>query len=153
MKRKNILILIFMFLLYTLTFSEITVKISEPIRFKDLNTKSLGEDYIVGEGAFEVSTDNEEKDIGKKIIFRFPETGFMTNRKNNIKIAKYAMETEDKSMIISTKREIVKFYALVDRREIGRNKDPKIVEGEYVGYVPIIFSLYEKEFKNSEGLK
>ncbi|WP_407537973.1 hypothetical protein [Cetobacterium somerae] len=67
----------------------------------------------------------------------------MTNKKNTIKIDKYSLETEENSMIISTKRELVKFYALVNRRNIGKNKDPKIVEGEYVGYVPVVFSLYE----------
>lgn len=150
---KKRYILIFMLLFSTLTFSEVIVKIYEPIRFKDLNTKSLGEDYIVGEGAFEVSTNNEKEDLGKKIVFRFPDSGFMTNKKNSIKIKKYSMETEEKSMIISTKREIVKFYALVNRREIGKNKNPKIVEGEYVGYVPVIFSLYERAYKDSEVLR
>lgn len=130
-------------LISSLTFGEVNIKIHEPIRFKDLNTRSLERDYLVGEGSFEVYTDNEKEDIGKKIIFRFPETGYMSNRKNTIKIDKYNMETEKNSMIISTKREIVKFYALVNRREIVKNRDPKVIEGEYIGYVPVIFSLYE----------
>ena len=140
---KKILWLMGLCLISSLVFGEVHIKIHEPIRFKDLNTRSLERDYIVGEGSFEVYTDNEKEDIGKKIVFRFPEVGYMSNRKNIVKIDKYSIETNENSMIISTKRELVKFYALVNRREIGKNKDSKIVEGEYVGYVPVIFSLYE----------
>lgn len=140
---KKILWLIGMCIISSLVFGEVHIKIHEPIRFKDLNTRSLERDYLVGEGSFEIYTDNEQEDIGKKIVFRFPEVGYMTNKKNNIKIDKYSMATDENSMIISTKREIVKFYALVNRREIGKNKEPKVVEGEYTGYVPVVFSLYE----------
>lgn len=140
---KKILWLMGICLISSLTFGEVHIKIHEPIRFKDLNMRSLERDYIVGEGSFEIYTDDEKVDIGKKIVFRFPEYGYMTNRKNIIKINKYSMATNENSMIISTKREIVKFYALVNRREIGKNKEPNIVEGEYVGYVPVVFSLYE----------
>lgn len=140
---KKILWLIGICIISSLAFGEVHIKIHEPIRFKDLNTRSLERDYLVGEGSFEVYTDNEQEDIGKKIVFRFPEVGYMTNKKNTIKIDKYSMETDENSMIVSTKREIVKFYALVNRREIGKNKEPRVVEGEYVGYVPVVFSLYE----------
>ncbi len=140
---KKILWLMGMCIISSLTFGEVHIKIHEPIRFKDFNTRSLERDYLVGEGSFEIYTDKEEDDIGKKIVFRFPEIGYMTNKKNTIKVDKYSMATDENSMIISTKREIVKFYALVNRREIGKNKEPKIVEGEYVGYVPVVFSLYE----------
>ncbi|MGL5413966.1 hypothetical protein [Cetobacterium sp.] len=144
MYKKNFLMsLIGVVLFSSVAFSEVFIKIHEPIRFKDLNTRSLERDYIVGEGSFEVYTDNEKVDLGKKIVFRFPETGYMSNKKNNIKIEKYSMETSDNSMLISTKREIVKFYALVNRREIAKNKEPKVIEGEYTGYIPVVFSLYQ----------
>lgn len=139
---KKMLWLLGMCLVSSLSFGEVHIKIHEPIRFKDLNIKSLERDYLVGEGSFEIYIDKEE-DIGKKIVFRFPDSGYMTNKKNIIKVDKYSMVTDENSMIISTKREIVKFYALVNRREIGKNKEPKIIEGEYVGYVPVVFSLYE----------
>lgn len=141
---KKILAVITFFIIYTLSLSEVFVKIHEPIRFKDLNTRSLGQSYIVGEGSFEIYTDREDLDLGKKIIFRFPDNGIMTNKKNQIKIDEYKMDNDENSMIISTKREIVKFYALVNRRNIGKNELPEIVEGKYIGYVPVIFSLYEK---------
>lgn len=140
---KKVLLLMWMMSMSLLTFSQISVKINEPIRFKDLNTRSLEGDYLVGEGSFEVSTDKVEEDLGKKIVFMFPETGFMTNKKNTIKVEKYGMETEEKSMIVSTKREIVKFYAFIKRRDILKNKDPKVIEGEYVGRIPVVFSIYE----------
>lgn len=138
-------------MLSSVALAEVTVKILEPIRFKDLNTISIEADYLVGEGVFEVSTDNPKVDLGKKIVFRFPETGIMTNKKNTITVKKYSLPTKDDSMIISTEREQVKFYALIDRREIGRNKLPEIVEGEYVGYVPVVFSLYERIKKGGEN--
>lgn len=149
--RKNIFILLYLLLMLPLlimlshtALAEISVKINEPIRFKDVNTNSLGDDYILGEGSLEISTDNEKEDIGKKIVLTFPEEGILSNKKNNIHIKKYSLETKDKSMIISTKKEIIKFFAIADRREIERNKDPQIIEGEYVGKVPIVLSLYKK---------
>lgn len=151
MMRKNIFVLLYLLLMVPLlimlprtALAEVSVKISEPIRFKDVNTNSLGEDYILGEGSLEISTDNEKEDIGKKIVFTFPEGGMLSNKKNNIRVKKYSLETEDKSMIISTKKEIIKFFAIADRKEIERNKDPQIIEGEYVGKVPIVLSLYKK---------
>lgn len=147
---KKIIELLGMILISSFAFGEVSIKINEPIRFKDFNTRSIERDYIVGEGSFEVSTDNEKGDLGKKIIFRFPEQGYMSNKKNTIKINKYSMETDDNSMIISTKREIVKFYALVNRREIGKNNTPEVIEGEYVGYVPVVFSLYENIVKGGK---
>lgn len=136
--------LIVFFIIYSFSFSKIIIDIKEPIRFKDFNTKALKETYIVGEGAFEIYTDNEKNDLGKKIIFKFPKNGIISNKKNQIKVNKYQMENNANSMILSTKREIVKFYALISKKEIKKNKDPHLLEGEYVGYVPIIFSLYEK---------
>ena len=138
-------------MLSSLAFSDVTVKILEPIRFKDVNTISIDGNYVVGEGVFEVSTDNPKEDLGKKIVFRFPENGTMTNKKNTIPVKKYSLPTDDNSMIISTERESVKFYALINRRDIGKNKAPEVVEGEYTGYVPIVFSLYERIGKGGEN--
>lgn len=147
---RRLLWIIGSILMSTIVLGEVFVKIHEPIRFNDLSTTSIERDYIVGEGTFEIYTDDEKNDLGKKIVFRFPEEGYMSNKKNSIKIDKYSMETDDNSMIISKKRELVKFYALVNRRNIGRDKDPKIVEGEYTGYVSVIFSLYERIKKGGE---
>ncbi|MGL5122602.1 MAG: hypothetical protein ACRC6K_00330 [Fusobacteriaceae bacterium] len=147
---RKIFLIIGLCFVSSLIFGEVYIKIYEPIRFKNLNMRSLERDYLVGEGSFEVYTDNLKKDIGKKILFKFPEIGYMTNKKNIIKIIKYSMETEDNMMLISTKREIVKFYALVNRRKIGKNKEAEIVQGEYVGYVPVIFSLYENIIRGGE---
>lgn len=141
---RKIFIAVCMIIISSFTLAEVFIKIHEPIRFKDLNTRALERDYLLGEGSFEIYTDNETEDIGKKIVFRFPEIGYMSNKKNIIKVEKYSLQKDDKSMILSTKREIVKFYAFVNRRNIGKNKEPEIVEGEYTGHIPVVFSLYEK---------
>lgn len=150
MSMRKIILTMFGCILSVTSFSQVDVKILEPIRFKNLNTLAINDDIIVGEGQFEVSTDNKEEDLGKKIVFRFPNEGFMTNKKNIIKVEKYSLDetgkigNEKNEMIISTEREIVKFYAFVKRRDISRDKDAEQVEGEYVGYVPVVFSLYKR---------
>lgn len=139
---KKVIWLVGLFIVSNLVFGEVYIKIHEPIRFKDFSTRSIENDYLVGEGSFEIYTDSDE-DLGKKIVFRFPEVGYMSNKKNTIKVEEYSIEGDKNSMIISKKREIVKFYASVNRREIKKNKEPEIIEGEYIGYVPVVFSLYE----------
>ncbi len=142
---KLIYSLVLLLLINCFSYGEVFIKIHEPIRFDEYNTRSIRSDILVGQGTLEVYTDNEKEDIGKKIIFRFPDTGLMTNRKKWIKIEKYATEDKKNEMIISNKRELVKFYAVIDKKKINKGEDPQIIEGDYIGYVPIILSLYSKK--------
>lgn len=148
MKIKLFLIMIISF--STMALGEINIKINEPIRFKDMNTRSLGSDYLCGQGSFEVYTDNEEEDLGKKISFKFPSYGYISNKKNVVKVEKYTLEDDEDSMILSTKREIVKFYALVKKREINSWKEPEIIEGRYEGTVPVEIFVYKKVMEDTE---
>ena len=126
------------------SFSKVEISIFEPIRFKYFNTKMLGTDKIVGEGIIQITTDNKEEDYGKKLTFDFPKSGLMTNRKKWVKIEKYHLELPEKEMIITQETEHIKFYAILDRRDIDKGEEAEIIEGDYVGYVPIIVSQYSK---------
>lgn len=132
------------FLLSIPSFAKIEVSIFEPIRFKYFNTRDLGSDKIVGEGIIQIFTDNKEEDIGKKLVFDFPKSGLLTNRKKWVKIEKYHLELPDKEMIITQETEHIKFYAILDKRDIDKGEEADIIEGNYIGYVPIIVSQYSK---------
>ena len=133
-----------MFLLSFQSFAKIEISIFEPIRFKYFNTRDLGTDKIVGEGIIQVSTDNKEEDIGKKLVFDFPKSGLMTNRKKWVKIEKYHLELPEKEMIITQETEHIKVYAILDRRDIDKGEEADIIEGDYIGYVPIVISQYSR---------
>ncbi|MGL5316307.1 MAG: hypothetical protein ACRC92_23835, partial [Peptostreptococcaceae bacterium] len=36
----------------------------------------------------------------------------------------------------------VKFYAILDRRELDRGESIEVIEGEYVGQLPIVMGVY-----------
>ena len=124
------------------TYSEISLKIHEPIRFKNINTKAVG-DLVVGEGSIEVFSDDLEVDKNKKFVFKFPKKGLITNRKRWVKIDKYIMEDSDKSFKMYREKKIVKIYAVIERRKLNDQLiNAEDLEGEYIGYVPIIVEQY-----------
>ncbi|MGL5311804.1 MAG: hypothetical protein ACRC92_01020 [Peptostreptococcaceae bacterium] len=137
------IITIFTFLVMTITsYSEVKLKIHEPMRFENINMTTLP-DTIVGKATIELSTDNIEEDFGKKLTFKFPESGLMTNKKRWLKIEKYLMEESDKEIILENERRLVNIYAIIDRKVINDGKmEANFIEGEYVGYLPIIVSQY-----------
>ncbi len=143
---KNIL-LILMFMIYFKSYSEITLKIHEPIRFENVNTKAAG-DIVVGAGVIEITSDNLEIDRNKKFIFKFPKKGLMTNKKRWVQIDKYIMEDSDKTFRMTRERRLVKIFAIIERKKLNdqiiRAED---LEGEYVGYVPIIVEQYGQPLK------
>lgn len=146
--------IIFSFMFINLiTFGEIHIKIFQPLRFNNVNTRSVSEsDSVIGEGILEISTDNLKKDEGKELAFLFPQKGLMTNRKKWVKIDSYYMDLKDKKLIIDRETVQVKFYAKLDRDNFRKpGEDPEIVEGDYIGYVPIIVSQYSKLENRSDS--
>lgn len=125
-----------------LTYAEITIKIFEPIRFDDVVNETFGKTISVGTGIIEISTDNLDEDLGKKIVFSFPEKGLMTNRKKWIEIEKYQLENKDREITITGKVQQIKLYALLDKKSIDKNEEPNIIEGDYIGFIPIVISQY-----------
>lgn len=134
---------LFTFLVMAITsYSEVKLKIHEPMRFENINMTTLP-DTIVGKATIELSTDNIEEDFGKKLTFKFPESGLMTNKKRWLKIEKYMMEESDKEIILENERRLINIYAIIDRKVINDGKmEANFIEGEYVGYLPIIVSQY-----------
>ena len=124
------------------TYSEIRLKIHEPIRFENINTKAVG-DVVVGKGSIEVFSDNLEVDQNKKFVFKFPKKGLITNKKRWVKIDKYIMEDSEKTFKLTSEKKIVKIYAVIERRKLNDQFiNAEDLEGEYIGYIPIIVEQY-----------
>lgn len=134
------------FIINLIAFGQIHMKIFQPLRFTDVNTRSISEgDSVIGTGILTITTDNLKEDAGKELVFLFPEKGLMTNRKKWVKIDKYYMDLKDKKLLIDRENIQVKFYAKLDRSNFRKpGEDPEIVQGDYIGYVPIIVSQYGK---------
>ena len=82
------LLLFLMSIISFSSYSEIKLKIYEPMRFEAVNLSNMS-DTVIGRGSIEIYTDNLENDYGKKLVFKFPEKGLMTNKKRWLKIEKY----------------------------------------------------------------
>ena len=138
------LILLLMIVISNFGFAKINIKIFEPIRFNDVITNTINKDEVTGEGILEIYTDDLEMDLGKKLKFYFPKKGLMTNRKKWVKIKEYRLEKKTDDFIITKEREQVKIIAILDKRDIDNGEEAEIIQGEYIGYVPIIVSQYSK---------
>lgn len=138
------------------TFAKIQVKMVEPMVFKKMNSEALGT-KVLAKGVLEVSTDNKEEDYGKLLKFFFPEVGFLTNRKHWIKVEGFYIDKNEDEHIISREKERIDFYGVIDRKDIGKwDFPPEIIEGDYVGYIPINISQYGKlsdAFKNEHKVE
>ncbi len=148
MFKKFIIILL---ILSTSTFAKIIVKVNEPIRFKDINSSELG-NIVTGEGIVEIFTDNLEEDLGKKVILRFPTDGLMTNSKKWLIVDKYMIDEGDREIEIIQERRRVKIYAILKKTQIDdKTYTAEQLEGEYVGYAPIIVEVYGRLVKELES--
>ncbi len=138
------LILLLMLIISSFSFAKINIKIFEPIRFNDVLTNTINKEEVIGEGILEIYSDDLEADLGKKLKFYFPKKGLMTNRKKWVKIKEYRLEKKSDDFIITREREQVKITAILDKRDIDNGEEAEIIQGEYIGYVPIIVSQYSK---------
>lgn len=131
------------FLIFTIkSYSEIRISIYKHMKFKEVNTRSIGQN-IVGMGILELYAD--EEDFGKIVTINFHDKGYMTNRKHWIEVQNLSVEDKDKEFVINQKTKQIKFYGTIDKKKIDRNiQDIDIIEGEYIGATPIILSIYAK---------
>lgn len=137
-------IVLMMICLNLTIFAEVRVRIHEPIRFKNINTKAYGE-VAVGQGSIEVYSTAIEEDLGKMVKIKFPQQGLMTNQKRWLKVERYKIAKDDEKFVIDREKRIVNFYAFIRRRELNKNDlDGTRVEGEYLGYAPILIEQYGK---------
>ncbi|MHA5067249.1 hypothetical protein [Cetobacterium somerae] len=139
--RKNIVLIVFM-TIFSMSFSEIKVKIVEPLRFRDINHTEVGPNQVIAVSHVEIYTTDKEKDLGKRITFKFPNFVNMTNRKKWVKVERVGMDRKQNEVILENERELVKFYAILDRRELDKGESVEVIEGEYVGQLPIIMGVY-----------
>ncbi|MBC2852024.1 hypothetical protein H5J22_11510 [Cetobacterium sp. 8H] len=139
--RKNIVLIVFM-TIFSMSFSEIKVKIVEPLRFRDINQTEVGPNQVVAVSHVEIYTTDKKKDLGKRITFKFPNFINLTNRKKWIKVERVGMDRKQNEIMLENERELVKFYAILDRHELDRGETIEVIEGEYVGQLPIIMGVY-----------
>ena len=144
---KKIVTILNMILLCSFAYGKVSVKIHEPIRFQPHNIRSISNSKLVGKGTLEISTDNEIEDLGNKIVFSFIDSGVMTNKKNWIKVEKYQLKNQKKEVLITKKRELIDVYAIVDKSQFKNYQEAERIEGEYVGRLPIVLSLYSTQSK------
>lgn len=141
---KIIKLLIMFFTISILSYSEIEVKVFKDLTFQEINSTDMRE-AVVGKGVLQIEA--EKEDYGKVIEFVFVEKGVMTNGKTPIQVEKFGLfDKDDEKITIDRKTRQVEFYAVVDKRKIGKKMvDAKLLEGKYVGVMPIMINIYAPE--------
>lgn len=140
---KNNIFFLFLMLSH-ISYTKLDVKMVEPMVFKRLNTEALGT-KVLAKGIIEISTDNKEEDYGKLLKFMFPKVGFITNKKQWLKVEGFYIEKDKDEYIITKEREQINFYGIIDRKDIGKwDFSPEVIEGDYIGYIPINIAQYGK---------
>lgn len=144
MKRGVISILMAFLVVSQISFSKIEIKVVEPMTFKRLNSEALGS-KVIAKGVIEISTNDKENDYGKLLKFLFPKIGYLTNRKHWIKVEGFYIEKDDDELVLRKEKEQVNFYGIIDRKNIGKwDFPPEVLEGNYIGYIPIDVAQYSK---------
>ena len=138
--KKTFMFILFL-LLTTFSFSEVKVSVFENMKFEKMNSRNL-RTSIVGKGILEIQAD--EEDFGKVIELTFVDKSLMTNGKNAVLIRKITVDDKYKKFVLNSKITHIEFTAVLNQRRIKQeNKDADIVEGEYVGGIPIMVSIYK----------
>lgn len=138
--KKTFMFILFL-LLTTFSFSEVKVSVFENMKFEKMNSRNL-RTSIVGKGILEIQAD--EEDFGKVIELTFVDKSLMTNGKNAVLIRKIEVEDKYKKFVLNSKITHIEFTAVLNQRRIKQeNKDAEIVEGDYVGGIPIMISIYK----------
>lgn len=141
MKKMMVFVLFLVFSI--LSYSEIEVSVFENMKFENMNSRNLRRS-IVGKGVLQIQAD--EEDFGKIIELTFVEKSIMTNGKNPVMIRKIEVEDKYKKFVLNSKITHIEFTAVLNQRRIMKdNKPAEIVEGDYVGGIPIMVSVYKGE--------
>lgn len=138
--KKTFMFILFL-LLTTFSFSEVKISVFENMKFENMNSRNLRRS-IIGKGILEIQAD--EEDFGKIIELTFVDKSLMTNGKNAVLIRKIEVEDKYKKFVLKSKITHIEFTSILNQRRIKQeNKDTDIVEGEYVGGIPIMISIYD----------
>lgn len=149
---KKIMLCMLFLLSSALSYSEVKISIFENMKFENMNSTNL-RNSIVGKGTLEIQAD--EEDFGKVVELTFVDKSLMTNGKNSVVIRKINIEDRYKKFVINSKITHIDFTAVLNQRRIRReNKDARVIEGDYVGGIPIMVSIYEKDaISGNTGVK
>ena len=140
--KKAVMFVLFL-ILTTFSYSEIKISIFENMKFEKMNSTDL-RTSIVGKGTLEIQADKE--DFGKIIELTFVDKSLMTNGRNAVLIRKIMVDKKYEKFVLNSKITHIEFTAVLNQRRIKReNKPANIVEGEYVGGIPIMVSVYKGE--------
>ena len=144
--KKTVMFILFL-ILTTFSYSEIKVSIFENMKFENMNSTNLRRS-IIGKGILEIQAD--EEDFGKIIELTFVDKSLMTNGRNAVLIRKITIDKKYEKFVLNSKITHIEFTAVLNQRRIKKeNKPADIVEGDYVGGIPIMISVYKGE-NNSE---
>ena len=70
----------------------------------------------------------------------------MTNGRNAVLIRKITIDKKYEKFVLNSKITHIEFTAVLNQRRIMKeNKPAEIVEGDYVGGIPIMVSVYKGE--------
>ncbi|MFR8991174.1 MAG: hypothetical protein ACLVH9_08395 [Fusobacterium sp.] len=148
---KKINLIVIFILISIVSFGQIKVEIHKHMRFKQLNTRSIGQN-IAGEGIIEIIAD--EEDFGKVIELTCVKNCLMTNGKNVIPVENFCVEEKFEKFELKNKTTLIKCFATIDKRKIAKRKiDSRMLEGEYKGAMPLMIAIYEKEKEKIKGEK
>ena len=140
--KKTVMFILFL-ILTTFSYSEIKVSIFENMKFENMNSTNLRRS-IIGKGILEIQAD--EEDFGKVIELTFVDKSLMTNGRNAVLIRKITIDKKYEKFVLNSKITHIEFTAVLNQRRIKKeNKPADIVEGDYVGGIPIMISVYKGE--------
>lgn len=138
-------VLFFISLISSICYGEVKVRIIEPLKFRNINSTEIGPNQVLATSQVEIFTDNKEEDLGKRVVFKYPDYLLMTNRKKWIKVKKIGTELKNSEIILDRERIPVVFYAILDKRDLDKGEKAELIEGEYIGKFPVIFSVYKRK--------
>lgn len=145
------------------TYSEVKIKLLEEIKFENLNTQGTSLIEVIGIGKLEVSTDSLEEDMGKVLVFKFPQSAVMSNRKKQIVLKDISLSFQGKNsregrnikneMVVTKNYEIIEIYLTLNKNQLLSEESPDVVEGEYIGDILFEVEEYGKKEMIKEEIK
>lgn len=132
--------------LSVVSYSQIKVKV-KPLVFKEVRAQNNGiyKPKAKARGVITITTDNFLEDKGKLVKFEVPEYINLVNEKNRrIKTDKIVFRDDDKEVVIDESSKKVIFHVILDKRELSREKNSDLIEGNYEGILPLNYSIYSE---------
>lgn len=127
-----------------LSYSEIKIRV-KPLEFHEIRAQNSGLYSATARGIIIITTDNLDEDIGKLIKFKTPEQLVLSNGKNFIKSENINFENKKDEIIIEKENEKLIYFVILDKKEFSQGKNQNEIEGDYLGTLPLNYSIYSKE--------